>query len=331
MRLTLIATGGTIASTPTADGSVTTTLSGADLLERLPALPIEVDVVEMAVAGSWNLTTDHVVAVAEAVRAAIGAGAAGVVVTHGTDVIEETAWLLELLVRPHCPGAAVVCTASMRHAGEFGSDGARNLADALAVAADPAAAGAGVLVCANGELHHARHVTKTHATALCTFASPGHGPAGEVGPAGVRIRDGLPGPPPASGRPTGAVPVLSSHWDVDDELVHWHLDRGAAGLVVEGGGAGNINRGLVPGVRRALDSGLPVVVATRCRAGEATPVYGGDGGFAALHALGARSSRGLGAGKARLAVQAALGSVEDPSLAADHFDRLAAPRWTTGR
>ena len=67
----------------------------------------------------------------------------------------------------------VVLTAAMRHASEFGGDGPRNLLDAIRVAADPAAVGRGAMVCANGELHHARWVTKTHATAVCTFESPG--------------------------------------------------------------------------------------------------------------------------------------------------------------
>jgi L-asparaginase len=122
----------------------------------------------------------------------------------------------------------------------------------------------------------------------------------------------------------GVVPLLSSHWDADPDLVDWHLARGADGLVVEASGAGNVNRALAAGLHRALEQGVPVVVASRCRRGEPTPIYGGDGGFATLHAAGARSSHGLTAGKARLALQVALGNAGRAG-AGELFERLAAP------
>jgi L-asparaginase len=323
MAVTLIATGGTIASTRGADGRVTATLVGADLLAGLP-LEVDVDVVEHRVAGSWNLTTALAAEVALLARRALEAGAEGVVITHGTDVLEETAWLAELLVRPDV-GGPVVLTASMRHASEFAGDGPRNLLDAVRVAADPASRGRGALVCVNGELHHARWVTKTHATALATFESPGRGPVGDVGERWVRFLAPSPAAPPRSEHPpAGAVPIISSHWDADADLVDWHLARGADGLVVEASGAGNVNGALAAGLHRALERGVPVVVASRCRRGEPTPIYGGDGGFATLHAAGARSSHGLTAGKARLALQVALGNA-DPTDVGELFERLAAP------
>lgn len=326
MAVTLIATGGTIASTRGPDGRVTVSLDGSDLLAGLPDGGRGVRVVDHRVAGSWNLSTELAVGVVAAARAALDEGADGVVVTHGTDVVEETAWLAELLVTPRTD-RPIVFTASMRHAGEFGGDGPRNLADALLVAASPDAAGRGAMLVVNGEVHHARWVTKTHATAVATFESPERGPIGRVGEHTVEFVAPSPPAPPASDRPpTGSVPILSSHWDVDPDLVDWHLERGAQGLVVEGSGAGNVHRNLAQGLLRALERGVPVVVATRCRRGEATPVYGGDGGFAALHAAGARSSRGLGAGKARLALQLAIANSVDGVTAAERFEELLGVR-----
>jgi L-asparaginase len=330
MAITLIATGGTIASTRGPDGRVTATRSGAELLAELPSTGAHVDVVDLAVAGSWNLSSEQAAELVGTARRALEDGAEGVVISHGTDVLEETAWLAELLVRPYTD-RPVVLTASMRHGSEYGGDGPRNLLDAVRVAGDPTAVGRGALVCVNGELHHARWVTKTHATAVHTFESPGHGPVGEVGEAGVRFVAASPAPPPSEATTlAGRVPVISSHWDADPELVGWYLDGRADALVVEAGGAGNVNRNVADGLLVALDRGVPVVVATRCRRGEVTPIYGGPGGFATLHAAGAVSSMGLSAGKARLTLQAAIaasgGPGGDPARIRACVERLAVLR-----
>jgi L-asparaginase len=324
MSVTLIATGGTIASTRGPDGMVSATLSGAELVAAAGDLPAPVEVVDLSVPGSWNLTTDLAAEVARTARDALLGGATGVVVTHGTDVLEETAWLCELLLGDARAAGALVVTGAMRHASEFGPDGPRNLADAVAVAADPAARGRGALVCMNGEVHHARWVAKTHATALAAFESPGRGPVGEVSERGVRFTAPSPPPPPhATGALVGAVPIVVSHWDVDEDLVDHHLRRGARGLVVQGGGAGNVNGRLVPGIERAVASGIPVVGTTRCSRGEVTAVYGSPGGFAQLASLGVIASHGLSAGKARLALGAALGTDPDPVAVRAWFEALA--------
>ncbi len=328
MSITLIATGGTIASTRGEDGAVTATRTGAELLSMLPKVG-EVEVVEMPVAGSWNMTGDHALRIVRAAVDALHDSADGVVVTHGTDVLEETAYLAELLARASTVHGAIVFTAAMRHSSELGADGPRNLADACAVAADPSAAGRGALVCVNGELHHARWVTKADANALCAFRSYGAAPVGRVDASGVRFHLESPPPPPdPPDRPSldASVPVVVSHWDVDDELVPWLLSRGAQGLVIEAGGAGNVNQGLLRGISDALDARVPVVVATRCSAGRAEPVYGGAGGFATLAARGAISSAGLGVGKARLALQVALGIDPDPDAVRSYFAALTDER-----
>ena len=304
MPLRMIATGGTIASTTGPDGRATVTLTGTDLVARLPArsLPEHLSVVDLPVAGSWNLGTSGAVRVAEEVGAALADGADGVVVTHGTDVLEETAWVLELLARSD--GAALVLTGAMRHADLPDDDGPANLADALAVASDPAARGRGALVVLAGQVHHARYVVKAHASAPDAFTSPDHGPLGRVADGRVDWVTDAPVAPPAVGAaPAGPVPVVPSHWDVDGDMVDWLRTRGAVGLVVEATGVGNVNAALVPALERAVADDVPVVVATRCRGGQVAPVYGGPGGFAALADLGLVGSSGLTAGKARCSLQ----------------------------
>ncbi len=328
MSITLIATGGTIASTKGDDGVVTTTRSGGDLVSDL-ASSDELDVVELPVAGSWNMSGQHALRIARTAVEALERGAEGVVVTHGTDVLEETAYLTELIGRSATTRGPIVFTAAMRNASELGADGPRNLADALSVARDPSAAGKGVLVCLNGELHHARWVTKTDANSLLAFSSPGAAPVGKVGTLGARFVLDPPPPPPAppeAPRLDARVPIVVSHWDADDELVPWLLSRGARGIVVEAGGAGNVNQCLLRGLEEALDAGVPVVVASRCRGGRVEPVYGGAGGFATLAERGAVPSWGLTAGKARLALQVALDVDPDPAAVRTYFDGLADER-----
>jgi len=329
MLITLIATGGTIASTMGDDGAVTTTRTGAQLLELLPDGGGDVDVVELPVAGSWNMSSERAVAIVDAARDALHGGAEGVVVTHGTDVLEETAYLAELLGRAATVHGPIVFTAAMRHGSQFGADGPRNLADACAVARDRAAAGRGALVCVNGELHHARWVVKTDSTALHAFSSPGRAPVGSVDTSGVRFHLGPPPPPPDPPErldPVARVPIVVSHWDADEDLVAWHVERGATGIVVEAGGAGNVNKGLLRGLSDALAADVPVVVASRCLVGRVEPTYGGAGGFATLAAQGAIAAAGLPAGKARLALQVALALDPSPAAVRRYFAALADER-----
>ncbi|MGB3411846.1 MAG: asparaginase [Microthrixaceae bacterium] len=349
MALTLISTGGTIASTRNPDGSVSASLSGEELLAGLPerisyraiggdplsgddpggpTLDVsEIQVIDMSVPGSWNLSTELALSIADTARSAIEGGSEGVVITHGTDVLEETAWLAELVVGRTTTKGAVVFTASMRHADEFGGDGPRNLVDALLLAADPRARGRGTLICLNGEIHHSRWATKQHTTALTSFVSPGRGPVGEMTIVGPAFHAASPHPPPEARRDAaghtvigGDVAIVASHWDQNPGLIPWLIDQGVAGIVVEGGGAGNINGNLADGVMQALSADVPVVVTSRCTTGSVQPIYGGKGGFATLFGAGAIGSNGLSAGKARLSLQVALGLDPETISIAEFFE-----------
>jgi len=325
MSVLLIATGGTIASTLGTDGRATATLTGTDLVTRLPiaALPDMLSVQDMAVAGSWNMGTGGALEIATEARKSLSADMDSVVVTHGTDVMEETAWVMELISRS--PTSALVLTGSMRHADSDAYDGSQNLADAFTLAGDAGAKGRGSLVCLAGQIHHARWVVKTHASAVDALSSPNGRPIGQVVNGEVKwLSDSPPPPPPVPHTIGGPVPIILAHWDADPDVVDWHLDRGAVGIVIEATGAGNVNGAMVPGVLRAVRSGVPVVVATRCRGGEVEPTYGGLGGFAALAAEGVVGSAGLTAGKARVSLQLLLGASSPASLdeVANWFDAL---------
>jgi L-asparaginase len=326
----LVATGGTIASRPRPDGAVAASLGGADLLARLPLEHgSDVEVVDVAGGPSWNFDRDSQTEIVRLVARALGVGSTdGVVVTHGTDTVEESAWLTELLARPLTARGAVVFTAAMRHADEVGADGPRNLADALSVARSTVARDRGVLVCVNGELHHARWVLKTDTTAVHTFRSPSVAPVGHVVDGRPVFTLPSPPPPPATEPDTpldARVAVVVSHAGVDAELVDWHLDRGCTGIVVEAPGAGNAHEALVPGIARAIDVDVPVVVSSRCLTGPVAPIYGGPGGHAELAAMGVIGAGDLSTAKARVALTVALGRAEGARTSAVRafFEALA--------
>ncbi len=298
MTVVLLATGGTIASKVQPDGGVAVALHGADLLATVPPVyATDVDVVDVSHGPSWNFDIDAMHAIAMRARTALRAGAEGVVITHGTDVVEETAWLADLVAGPDTDDGGLVFTAAMRNAGQPDADGPGNLRDALALARSTEARGRGALLCVNGEIHEARWVTKTDAHALDTFKSFGTR-AWQRPPHGARVEPN--------------IALIKSYGGIDGEIVDWVVERGARGIVVEGTGAGNVAGVLAPGIERALGCGIPVVVTTRCLTGAVAPVYGGPGGGHTLAEVGVVNGSDLSAAKARLALAVAMGI--DPSV-----------------
>lgn len=301
MTIRLLATGGTIASTRNADGAVAIALTGTELLDTVPGLDrSDIDVVDIVHGPSWNLDISQMASIAELAGDALSSGeVTGVVVTHGTDTVEETLWLTDLLAHDATDRGAMVFTASMRNAGDTGGDGSDNLRGAIELARSGSTAGRGAVLFVNGEVHEARWVTKTDAQAVDTFRSFGTRPWRR---------------PPIGARVEPAVHIVRSYGGVPAGIVEWHLEQGARGIVLDATGAGNVNAALRPGIERAIAADVPVVVTTRCLTGEVGPIYGGEIGGHTLAALGVISGAELSAAKARLALAVALGA--DPELQA---------------
>ena len=280
MRVALFTLGGTIASThdlgPAGDAGapagkppgVAPSLKGADLLAAIPGLStlgIEVDVHDFLQVPGASLTITDVIALAAAIRQQIAAGATGAVVTQGTDTIEETAFLLDLL----CDGGApVVVTGAMRNPTMGGADGPANVLSAVLVAASRAARGLGALVVFGDEIHSARYVRKTHTTSVAAFTSPSCGPIGLVAEGAVRMltrlpaRPAVPRPSPVRTVRTALVTIVLGD---DGELLRGAGER-FDGLVIAGFGAGHVPVGLVADLG-ALAARVPVVIASRTGAG----------------------------------------------------------------
>jgi L-asparaginase len=245
----------------------------------------------------------------------------GVVVTHGTDTMEETAWLADLL---HAGETPLVFTGAQRHAGLPDSDGPANVADAIRIAAAPTARGLGAVIALGGRIDHAREATKLHTTESRAFGSPGaDDPLGTVGPDGVRI-DRRPTPRPHFAVPDALearVQLVTLAAGCDGTLIDACTTAGARGLVIEAFGSGNANHAVVAAVRRAVAAGVTVMIVSRCPAGGVKPLYGNGGGQDLL-AAGARFGGTLSGPKARILLMIALAAADDE---ADALDALLAP------
>ena len=311
MRVVVVATGGTIAMRPDpATRKLVPAVSGAELVEMLgwPDAP-ELELDDFARVPSFDMHGELALSLARrALEHAAREDVAGIVVTHGTDTMEETAYLMDILLAGEKP---VVLTGAQRGADENDTDGPRNLRDAIQVASSRNARGRGVMVVFGGEIHPAREARKVHTSAVRAFASPGYGPVGHVDAGRVVFartsERRLPLPMPEQLAP---VDLIRLHAGSDARFIRTSLESDAEAIVLEGTGRGNANDQVVEGVRKAVRTGVHVVVCSRCLEGRVEPVYGRGGGRDLAEA-GALFAGDLAGPKARVLLQVALGAGED--------------------
>lgn len=320
-ELVVVSTGGTIASTQ--DGNAATpNKEGSELVQAVPEISDHAEVTavrNVAQLPSFDMDVDTIADVGDAAAEAAADGADGVVVTQGTDTMEESAYVLDLTRDLDIP---VVFTGAQRRLDEVSSDGPANLLTAVRAASHERVQDAGgVYVAFDMELHAARDVTKAHVSALGTYDSPDKGPVASFTRQGIRVHRS-PGSYSESlpvTRTDADVAMIQSAVDVDARQIEFALEAGVDGLVVEGTGLGNTTSAIGNAIARAVDAGVPVVVASRCHGGSTAPVYGTDGGSKTLVDHGAIQAGDLPAHKARLKLALALETVEDRADLAEYF------------
>jgi L-asparaginase len=276
-RVAVFTLGGTIAMAAAAGQGVAPALSASDLLAAVPGLDdagVELRVQDVANKPGASLAFDDLFGLADAISAALDDGFAGAVVIQGTDTIEETAYLLDLLVACDAP---VVVTGAMRNPSLAGPDGPANILAAIRVAASGCARELGCVVVMNDQIHAARWAAKAHTASPAAFTSPGFGPLGHIAegqvylPVRLRERSPLFGPIPGGKVRVGLVTIALG----DDGVLIDALADHVEGLVVAAFGAGHVPAGTVTSLA-TLAARMPVVLASRTGAG---PVHHRTYGF----------------------------------------------------
>jgi L-asparaginase len=233
----------------------------------------------------------------------------GVVVTHGTDTLEETAYLLDLTIDNSKP---VVVVGAMRNSSELGYDGPSNLAAAICTVISEDARNKGVLVVMNNEVNAASEVTKTHTLSLDTFKSPEFGPLGIVDNDEVIFYRNITKIHHIKvDHIESRVDLIKCGVGMDSRLIRYCVDSGAKGLVIEAMGRGNIPPMMVEGIEHAINNNVAVVLVSRCPMGRVLDTYGYPGAGKNLRDIGVIFGGNLPGQKARIKLMAALGSTFD--------------------
>lgn len=316
-HIVVLTTGGTIASRGDGDGK-RTAQDGPDLVLGHVTLPpgVTVEAREIIRIGSYRMTLDDCSRVAKEIAATLeNPRVDGVVVTHGTDTIEETAFLADLL---HASPRPVVFTGAQHPADDAEPDGPRNLTDALIVATDPEAHDLGCLIVFGGRVLAAQGTRKFHTLDLDAFAADEGGVVGAVDDVnGFRVRRRPPRRPSLRLRYNELsrfrVDIVPYHPGADTTLLRASAEAGARGIVLEGTGAGNANPAFRAEVAALTQRDVVAALSTRVPRGRVTPLYTGGGG-ADLVAAGALPTGELRSPQARVLLTVLLAScptVED--------------------
>ena len=302
-KILVLHTGGTISMQADASGAVVTSSDNPMNHVSNPLEGIQVHTLDFFNLPSPHIKPKHMLALYQKIKEE-AANYDGVVITHGTDTLEETAYFLDTMEIPRIP---IVLTGAMRSSNELGSDGVYNYLSALRVASDDKATDKGVLVVMNDEIHAAKYVTKTHTTNVSTFQTPTHGPLGLImkqeilyfKTAEPRVRFDL-------DRIEGLVPIITVYAGMTDELLDMLDWDKVDGLIIQAFGAGNIPKETAQKLESLFHKGIPVALVSRCFNGIAEPVYAYQGGGVQLQKAGVLFVKELNAQKARLKLLIAL-------------------------
>lgn len=253
-----------------------------------------------------HMTPDKILKLSEMTKALLSRkDIDGIVITHGTDSLEETAYFLDLIIDSSKP---IIVVAAMRNGSELGYDGPSNLSAAICTAASDESIGRGVLVVLNNAVNSAREVTKTHTLSLDTFKSLEFGPLGIVdNDEVIYYRNTISQQHIDTDKIEPKIMLIKACVGMDSDYMDYCIEKGYKGFVVEAMGRGNLPTEMIPGIQNAIDHHLPVIIVSRCPMGRVYASYGYPGGGKNLLDIGAIFGGNLNGQKARIKLMIALG------------------------
>ena len=322
-KVLIIFTGGTISmKNDEKTNAAIPAMTGEDILNLVPEIKdiTTLEFINFGMMPGPHMTPDHMLELSILINHKIGKeDYDGIVVTHGTDSLEETAYFLDLTYDQKAP---VIFVGSMKNSTEFGWDGPENLIAAVQTAINEDAEGRGVMVVMNNEIHSAAQVTKTKTHTIDTFKSKDFGPIGFVSRDKVHFyysytkRQYF-----KISKVVKDIDLIKCGCGMDDKFLRFSVDSGAKGIVVEGLGKGNIPPTMVSGIDYAIGKGIPVILVSRCIMGRAMDDYGYPGAGRDLTTRGVILGDNLPGQKARIKLMIALASTSRMEEIKDIFEK----------
>lgn len=319
-KVCIFFTGGTISMTVDKKiNAAIPTLSGEQILSMVSNIDklADIEVINFSEIPGPHMTFDKLLELKDKIIDKLNEeDVSGVIVTHGTDSLEETAYFLDLTIHHEKP---VVVVGAMRNSSELGYDGSSNLAAAVCTAVSKKARNLGVLVVLNDEVNAAAEVTKTNTLSLNTFQSP-YGPLGIVDTNDLILyRDLAFRQHIDTNSVEHRVDLIKVVLDMDDRMIKAVTELGAVGIVVEAMGRGNVPPKVMEGIRYAISKGVVVVIVSRCQSGRVLESYGYQGGGRELSDMGVVMGSDMRGQKARLKLMLALSKTKDVKIIKELF------------
>ncbi len=312
-KILIVFTGGTFSMMIDENtGSAVPYFSGKELLEKIPEARelAEIDCYDFGKYPGPHMTPELMFKLSDKIKEFLRENKyEGIIVTHGTDTLEETAYLLDLTIKTETP---IVVIGSMKNSSEPDWDGPKNLMDAIKVCLNKGSKGLGVLVCLNGEINAASEVTKIYTEEIDSFRSLDFGNLGIMQVGKVVINR-----PPRkletidTNKVISNVDLLTVYAGMDEKFFKFSADSGVEGIVVEALGVGNVPPAAFEGIKYAIEKNIPVVLVSRCPAGETDYIYGYPGAGKWLNEIGVIFTDFLNGQKARIKLMLALGVSKD--------------------
>jgi len=312
-KIAIIFTGGTIAMKidPTIHAAIPA-LNAQEIIGTVKNIELmaEIEVINFSNLPSPHLNMDMLMELYLIVKSKIeDDNIDSVIITHGTDTLEETAYLFDLLLETKKP---VIFVGAMRNYSELGYDGSSNLSAAICTALSPNSRDRGVLVVMNNEINAASEVTKTNTLSLDTFKSPEFGPLGIVdNDEALYYRNIVKRQHINTSKIEKKVGLLKCCAGMDADILDFYIENNYKGLIIEAMGRGNVPPNLVPGIKRALEENIVIGLVSRCNTGRVLYTYGYEGGGKQLRDLGVLFGGNLPGQKARIKLCVILGFTQD--------------------